>query len=334
MEFNVNFIFRASTKKRKSIEKLFYGLLEKSIVDERVNVTTSEVPGKNSSLSDIYKNLKFVYSIKNKHSIQHVTGDINYVILALKSNSILTIHDIESSFSKNYLKNFFIWIFWYALPCLKANKITVISNSTLANLKRIVPFVKKSKFQLIENFVAEDFKFKERKFNHNMPNIFCFDRKPNKNLKNTILALHKEKCRLIIIGEISSENRNLLSSKKICFKNYEVVSDNKYIQLLDSSDILCFPSFYEGFGIPIIEAQALGIPVITSNISGMKEVAENQSALLVNPKSILQIRQAFLKIKANQEYREELIEKGKINSQKYNIDKIYSKYINVYRAVP
>ena len=68
----------------------------------------------------------------------------------------------------------------------------------------------------------------------------------------------------------------------IIFKNKINISEEELQQIYFESDILCFPSLYEGFGLPILEAQASEVAVITSNISPTKEVA-GKGAILVNP---------------------------------------------------
>ena len=80
-----------------------------------------------------------------------------------------------------------------------------------------------------------------------------------------------------------------MQRKKIYFKNYINISDKKIKNLYEKNDILLMASYYEGFGMPIIEAQASGMVVVTSNKEPMRSVAGG-SALLVNPKNINDIR--------------------------------------------
>ena len=82
---------------------------------------------------------------------------------------------------------------------------------------------------------------------------------------------------------------------------------------------LCYTSLFEGFGIPIVEAMNAGVPVITSNVSSMPEVA-GDATLLVNPLSVDEIENAMMKIATDSSLRNELIEKGKIQKQKFSWD--------------
>jgi len=89
------------------------------------------------------------------------------------------------------------------------------------------------------------------------------------------------------------------------------------VALHASAICLCYPSLYEGFGLPVIKSFKVGTPVITSNISSLPEVAGN-AAILVNPTSIDEISAAIDKIVNNQLIRRRLISKGFVQSQKFS----------------
>jgi glycosyltransferase involved in cell wall biosynthesis len=82
---------------------------------------------------------------------------------------------------------------------------------------------------------------------------------------------------------------------------------------------LSFASWFEGFGIPIIEAMQCEIPVITSNVTSMPEIA-GDAALLVDPASVDSIKDAMMKIAIDETLRNNLIAKGRIQHQKFNWD--------------
>lgn len=84
-----------------------------------------------------------------------------------------------------------------------------------------------------------------------------------------------------------------------------------------SASSLVFPSFYEGFGLPILEAMLLDCPVITSNISSMPEISGGAS-VLVDPLSIDEIATAVCDVHDNEELRSQLIDKGRANVKRFN----------------
>jgi glycosyltransferase involved in cell wall biosynthesis len=88
-----------------------------------------------------------------------------------------------------------------------------------------------------------------------------------------------------------------------------VVPEAKLPSLYRGAEALIFPSLYEGFGLPILEAMACGIPVVTSNTTAMPEVA-GEAALLVDPNSVEQISMAMEKLVSDSSLREQLRDKG------------------------
>jgi glycosyltransferase involved in cell wall biosynthesis len=106
--------------------------------------------------------------------------------------------------------------------------------------------------------------------------------------------------------------------KEILEKGY--VSEEEKWELMKKAEVFLFPTFYEGFGLPILEAQAEGVPVVASSNSSIPEVA-GDSAILVNPKKPEEIAEAVWKIINNGNLRQELIDKGLKNVQRFSWEK-------------
>ena len=151
----------------------------------------------------------------------------------------------------------------------------------------------------------------------------------HKNLDRVIQALENINCHLIIVGNLTNEHKTLLETYKIRFSNKVALSDreifNEYIQC----DIVSFPSLYEGFGVPIIEAQAIGRVVLTSNIAPMNLIAGSKY-FLINPYSIQSIRYGFSKLINDNNFRENLIKVGLENVKKYRANIIANMYQKLY----
>jgi glycosyltransferase involved in cell wall biosynthesis len=110
------------------------------------------------------------------------------------------------------------------------------------------------------------------------------------------------------------------------------LTDLELVEAYRRCDMVVFASLYEGFGLPILEAQAMGRPVITSNFGAMREAA-GEGALLVDPYSVEEIRAAIMGIKNEPALREELVRKGRENAEKFRADAIALKYAQIYRAL-
>jgi len=110
------------------------------------------------------------------------------------------------------------------------------------------------------------------------------------------------------------------------------VSDLELVSLYSMADIFAFPSFFEGFGIPRLEAMACGVPVITSNVSALPEVA-GDAALLVDPHNIQEMADAIIRLLENESLREELRQKGYQRVQQYTWTESARKMLDVYQRL-
>ena len=154
----------------------------------------------------------------------------------------------------------------------------------------------------------------------------------NKNLEALIEALKGISCRLMIIGRLSIKQKELLSLNGIAYENRFDLSREEIYRCYLQADLLCFVSTYEGFGMPIIEAQAVGCPVITSNLEPMPEIA-GDAALFVDPFNIAEIRNAVITLLSDGKLRKALTHKGYRNIQRFKPDIIAQDYYILYKDV-
>ena len=110
------------------------------------------------------------------------------------------------------------------------------------------------------------------------------------------------------------------------------VSDKALIQLYDSATAMIYPSYYEGFGLPVLEAMARGCPVITSNVSSLPEVG-GDAALYVDPNSVDQISEKMIRLAEDPELVASLSTQGLVRSQQFSWEKAASETIQIYQKV-
>jgi glycosyltransferase involved in cell wall biosynthesis len=220
-------------------------------------------------------------------------------------------------------------LIWYKLPLLIANKVVCISEHTR---QQILKLTNRKDIKVIYNSVDPSFQFNDKPFRKEQPVILQIGTAWNKNLLNTIKALTNINCHFVIVGEIDNEIQNILKQLAISFTNKNSLTDQEIIQEYKNCDIVSFCSLYEGFGMPIIEANAIGRAVITSSIPPMNEVA-TAAACLVDPTSIASIQKGFLKIITKDKFRESIISNGKENINKFEVSFIAKQYLNLYAKV-
>ena len=110
------------------------------------------------------------------------------------------------------------------------------------------------------------------------------------------------------------------------------VSDEELSWLYSNCTCFVYPSLYEGFGLPVLEAMGMGAAVITSNTTSLPEVAAD-AAHYVNPFDELDILKALEKLAQDNEYRKQLKRKANVQAKKFSWEKSASKVIDIYHQV-
>jgi glycosyltransferase involved in cell wall biosynthesis len=327
--YTITYIFRHPSPRFNSIENVFNAIFP--YIEKERTILKENVPKHETSILNLIRNCFFIRK-KVIDGICHITGHNTYLGLVSGKNTILTIHDIGSAFNGSKLRDYIIANLWFRCPFSKVKIITVISQFSANEIIRRFPKAEK-KIRVIHNPVDDRFQYNSKKFNECEPLILCVGTKKNKNLERTIKAITGLRCRLAILGILSKEQKQLLDSNYISYTEYSKLSLNEVTELYKLCDLLVFASTYEGFGMPILEAQATGRPVITSNIGAMAEIAGG-SAELTDPYAVSSIRNGILKVINDKALRERLLVKGLENVEKYRAAKIAEKYLELYNSFP
>jgi glycosyltransferase involved in cell wall biosynthesis len=263
--------------------------------------------------------------------INHLTGDIYYLsIFFNKRKTITTYLDIGFMNTPSFIKKFILRKLWIEIPIKKSKQIITISNETKNEILKYVNC--QNKIRVIYVPISSIFKPIPKIINKDCPNILQIGVAQNKNLDRLIDALIDIPCHLEIIGKVDSSLLSKLNSCKISHTiSYSLTTDEVYKKYI-SADVVTLISTYEGFGMPIVEANAVGRVVVTSSISSMPEIAAN-AAHLVNPYDVSEIRSAILEVIHNDTYREKLIVNGYENIKRFTSSKIVSEYVEVYDEI-
>ena len=324
----VTFFYRKPYNFHFSIELLFNRI--SSVLKKKIAVEKIVLPYHSEGLIPRIKN--GLYAYKYQTDINHITGDIHFISpFFKKKKTINTYHDFTFLQNSKGIVQFILWFFWVYIPVKRSAHITVFSEFTKTELLKYVRF-NDNNITVIPNVISSKYIHNPKIFNNKRPTILHIGTTPNKNIEVLIEAIKSIPCRLVVIGKLSSELKERLNVYKITYHNYFNISDNEMVAHYKACDMLSFCSLNEGFGLPILEAQATGRPVITSNISSMPEVA-GKGAILVNPYKPQEIKEAILKILSNTLLQEELINKGLQNVKKYHISQVVKQYLNVYKMI-
>lgn len=296
------------------------------------NARSIELPSWRAMPNNIVNNILYVYRNRCKDGINHMTGDAHYVLFALTGlKTVLTIHDTINYEAFTGVKRMFAKYLWYTWPVKIASVVVCISNETR---NKVIALTKcnPNKVKVIYNPVDDRLKRMDKPFNVKEPVILHIGTRDNKNLIRVIYALKGIKCILRIVGVLTEKQKEALDTCKIKYSNVYNITDEEIKKEYENCDIVSFPSTFEGFGMPIIEANKVGRAVLTSDLEPMKEIADG-SALLVDPYNIDSIRNGFISIISNNKLRTEMIEKGYINAERFEADMIAQQYKELYKTI-
>jgi glycosyltransferase involved in cell wall biosynthesis len=269
---------------------------------------------------------------RHRGTVNHITGDVHFLALGLpRERTILTIHDCFPLDRFTGLKRWILRTLWFDLPVRRSAFVTVISQETKRQLLRHVR-VPEEKIVVIPDAAAAVFRPCPRPFRADCPTILHVGTTANKNLPRLIEALQGVNCRLKIIGELNEDLRRQLRTRQISYESAANLDEAAIYRQYCEADLVSFISTYEGFGMPIIEAQWVERPVVTSNCSSMPEVA-GRGACFVDPFDVQSIREGIARVIADATYRAKLIEEGRGNRERFLLDNVARMYLEIYERV-
>lgn len=249
--------------------------------------------------------------------------------------SIITVHDLIHEKMFNGLKKRIHC--WQKEKAIKnADRIIVVSENTKNDLIEYYPYINNDKINVVYNGVSEHYYpipgIKISK-NKNKPYLIYVGSRVN--YKNFDFVLHLLQIlldfNLYIVGPNLSKKEIYLLQKLLPdrWKQFNNVSNIELNFLYNGAYALIYPSSYEGFGIPLLEAMKCGIPFVALNRSSIPEVA-GKAGILVNDLNIFDFKDAIMSIDLQ---RESLIQNGYIQVKKFSWDKCFEETYNIYKEL-
>lgn len=296
-----------------------------------------EFTGKRTLFSPLnYLNQKNTLKLlnSNKFDLFHPTYFQDYYLNKTKIPFVLTVHDLTmEKFNKYFSKKVVFRNEKYKL-FKKSNRLITVSKKTKHDLIEIYD-LNKNNIDVVYHGVL---KFKLEKID-NLPKkyiLFVGGRGLYKNfdffVKSISKLLIKDKdLHLICVGEKFSENElKLFNELKISNKLKQIsATESELAYLYKNAKLFVFPSLYEGFGLPILEAMQYGCPVALSNASCFPEIAQN-SAVYFDPKNKESILESVSKVLYEEKKRNLLIKRGLKREKDFSWDKCAKETKKVY----
>jgi len=268
---------------------------------------------------------------------------------------ILTIHDL--AFIRFPQFNFDWFIKKYTKEVKRnarlAKKIVAASKSTKDD---IIKFFKIDPAKVKVVYLASDSRFKKlanQEKDKEVLKKYGIDKKyilsvgtiePRKNYSTLIKAFNYIKhnnnnfnCKLVIVGRTGWKSEATYRERELSPYKDDIlfigrVSDKDLVQIYNQAEIFVYPSLFEGFGLPPMEAMSCGLPVIASDSSSLKEVV-GDAGILVPPEDFKEISKQILYVLKNEKIKKKLKEKSLKQAQKFSWEKTARKTLNIYNEI-
>ncbi len=279
--------------------------------------------------------LAWRYKVQIIHSLHY-----SFPFFSGGAKRVVTLHDmafflypeVYSFVKRNYFK------FFIRAATRRASRIVTVSESTRRDLLERYPRLDKTKVSVAP--LAAELPASIGKTPFESPYVvFIGTLEPRKNIVRLIeaFAALKGPYRLVVIGmrgwfyeSIFETLQRLNLKERVVFTGF--VKDSEKFAILNGASLFVYPSLYEGFGLPVLEALSLGIPTVTSNISSLPEVAGN-AALLVNPFDVEGLTKAMQTVLSDKTLREQMSRDGKEQARRFSWNETARKTRAVYHSL-
>lgn len=364
-EYSINLLNKIFEEDTKNEYVLFLNSWKEAQVDltwinkyKNVKLRVSHFPNKILNLSMWYFNWPKVDKLLSGIDTFFMPN-VNFVALSKEVKLILTMHDLSFEYyPETFSLKRRLWHVFINPKKLaqRADKILAISNSTKNDLINFYK-IKAEKIEVVYNGIAEEFarldrnnpKLLEVKEKYNLPFNFIFflgTFEPRKNIIGIVRAYELlresgdkklEKFKLVIAGSEGWKSKEIVKN----IKNSKYSQDIKLVKFIDNEDkvfvynlaaLFVYPSFFEGFGIPPLEAMKCGIPVVASNNSSLVETV-GEGGILIDADYPDEIALAIKESLIDKDLQEEFVIKRFRQVQKFSWKKSAKKFIEIIEGI-
>lgn len=324
----VTFFHRKPASNNYSVELAFKAIREAMPTDVVCTVAESRY----LSMGLFRRVYNILEAACRQGDINHITGDVHFLSYLLRRDkTLLTILDFVFMQNNSGFKQKILLLLWGVIPLRRVRLISVISEATKIQALQYLK-CNPDKIRVVPIPISSIFTRSDKEFNAEKPTLLQVGTTKNKNIERLASALRGISCKLEIIGRLSNGQLDSLRKNNIEYVNSYGLNDIEVLNKYREADLVTFVSTYEGFGMPILEANSVGRPVITGNVYSMPEVAAN-AACLVDPLNILEIRNGILRIIDDKIYRDKLIMNGFINVKRFEPSAVADQYAQIYREL-
>ncbi|MBS7255459.1 glycosyltransferase family 4 protein [Flavobacterium branchiicola] len=313
---------------RDNIDVLFIDRENDNIVRNRIAIEKQKIisTGSQKILIDRFK--KISLNEINQKFIFH--SSYNRITTNKNAKQVITVHDfVHERFYRGIRK--ILHSYQKSNAIKSADAIIVISENTKKDLFLFFPNLDQNKVHLIYNGVSNDF-FNVGNWEKSNDFLFIGSRETYKNFDFAVRAIAQtDKFNLNIVGSALKKEEIIFLNELIPgrWQLFNNIDNEELNELYNKAYALMYPSSYEGFGIPLLEAMKAGCPFIALRSSSIPEVA-GDAGVIIDKLEIPLFNKAISIINKN---REEIINKGFSQANKFSWEKCYTETLNIYKEL-
>jgi glycosyltransferase involved in cell wall biosynthesis len=309
-----------------SVERLFDDVRAALPADIRVSVRHNRY----ASRGAWPRLLDAIGAWRSRGAVNHILGDVHYLAWFLpRRGTVLTVLDCVTLDRLRGFRRWVFWLLWYWWPTRRAAQVTVISDFSRQALLRWVRYPAE-RIHVVPPPLSPEFAPAGPPPGGRW-RLLQVGTVGNKNLDRVIEAVAGLDLVLVVVGALSPTHRERRAALGIAHESHAGLDRAALLEQYRRANMLVFASTYEGFGLPIIEAQAVGRPVVAGNNSAMPEAAGG-AACLVDSSDVADIRRGIRRVMDDPAFAAELVARGYRNAARFAPARIAAEYAAIYRA--
>lgn len=290
-----------------------------------------ECPHHSTTLLGMLRNIAFARRERGKTN--HIIAQTeSYLCLFLGGSKIVTFHDMGTIYaSRNRLFKMLRILLYVKTAEFFSDAITFVSKQTRCEFEKQL-WKRKLKLRVIYNTYDERLIPNDTSDLEQIPIILQIGTGARKNLESTILAAKGLNVKLVIIGKLRDSQISMLKENGVKYENAFDIPYEDYVVFYNRAKIVVFPTFYEGFGLPVVEAQVMKKPVVASDLEIIREVGGN-GVFYINPNDVGSIRCAIVSLLDDKGKYRGFVSAGIENAKRFSSESIYPQYEELYRCL-
>ena len=310
------------------------------ILNEKIDLNIAKPRTTNKYLAHLWTHFILPFKCGD---ILFCPANIAPIYLPKNKKLVVTIHDVAFLTYSGSFSNFFRIYYKFIMPIIikRADKIITVSTYSKNEIEKYYPLSKR-KIEVIHLGFDKSFKVTDYTKKKNQI-LYVGSMNKRKNFIGVIKAfelLNRKDYELLIVGNFSA-NFSIDDNDKIILEKIKEnsniyftsnINNTELIKIYNDSKLFLFPSFYEGFGLPVLEAMACGTPVICSDCSSIPEVG-GDAVVYCNAYDINDIKDKIELVLKDSSLQQEMIKKGLERAQLFSWDKSADEHLKVFKSL-